>query len=175
MSTPHLPPQLVAIARQEIGVEEVGGTNCGPRVNQYKAATWLPADEAWPWCAAFVCWCVREALKATGVLETATFKRPQTAGAWDLENWSLAQDASTQTKGGRSGRAIEQDIQAGDIIIFTFSHVGIATGAPVKKGNVWYVPTVEGNTDDAGSREGGGVFAKLRKLNQIKTRIRLMV
>lgn len=92
-----LATELVRIARGEIGVEEIDATNCGIRVNEYKAATNLPPDEPWPWCAAFVCWCVREAAKAAGVKFTETFRRPTTAGAWALETWSLAQDASTWT------------------------------------------------------------------------------
>ena len=155
--------RLPAIAIAEIGVEEVDGTNCGPRVNEYKAATNLPADEPWPWCAAFVDWCVREAMKTGGPY---TFKRPTTAGAWDLENWSLNQDNSTQTK-----RSPGCDVKAGDIVIFKFSHVGIAVGDA--GGDT--VQTVEGNTDAAGSREGGGVFRKTRRIDQIKTRIRFTV
>lgn len=158
---------LVKIALAEVGVEEVNGTNCGPRVNEFKAATNLPATKAWPWCAAFVCWCVREAMAAEGVKETKTFKRPKTAGAFDFKNWSLAQDDSTSTKSPH-----RNDIQAGDIVIFTFSHIGIATGSPTADG---MVPTVEGNTDKKGSREGGGVYKKERALSKIATRIRFTV
>lgn len=162
-----LAPKIVEIAKKEIGVEEVDGSNCGPRVNEYKAATNLDPKESWPWCAAFVCWCVREAMKATGVKETATFKRPVTPGAWAFESWSRAQDNSTWTK-----KPHENDIQAGDIVVFTFSHIGIAISAPDRYG---YVETCEGNTDDAGSREGGGVFQKRRKVSQIRSRIRFRV
>ena len=161
-----LPSAIVDIALAEVGTEEVNGTNCGIRVNDYKSATNLPPDESWPWCAAFVDWCVREAMKATGTEETPTFRRPRTAGAWDLENWSLKQDDSTQTR-----RSPADDIRAGDIVIFTFSHVGIAIDSPIGG----EVETVEGNTDFAGSREGGGVFRKVRRLSQIKTRIRFTV
>jgi hypothetical protein len=31
--------EIVRIAKQEVGTEEVDGTNCGERVNEYKAAT----------------------------------------------------------------------------------------------------------------------------------------
>mgnify|MGYP000561890406 CR=1 FL=1 len=161
-----LAQKLIEVARAEIGVEEVDGSNKGPRVNEYKAATNLPAKESWPWCAAFVCWCVREAMKAAGIKETAGFQRPVTAGAWDFENWSRAQDDTTQTRKPHGG-----DIQPGDIVIFTFSHIGVAISAP-KDG---HIETVEGNTDAAGSREGGGVFRKTRKLSQIRSRIRFMV
>lgn len=157
-----LAPKIVKLALAEVGVEEAGGSNCGPRVNEYKAATNLPSKEAWPWCAAFVDWVVREAMKGG----TYTFKRPTTAGAWDLENWSIKQDGSTQTK-----RNPGADIKAGDIVIFKFSHVGIA----VKGAADGHVTTVEGNTDSSGSREGGGVFRKLRNLSQVKTRIRFTV
>lgn len=165
-----LPTAIVRIATAEVGVEEVNGTNCGPRVNEYKGATNLDPQESWPWCAAFVCWVVREALKTTGVKETPTFKRPTTAGALDLENWSLRQDNSTQTK-----RPPERDIQPGDIITFKFStggHTGFAVSEPDAGG--WF-DSVEGNTDHEGSREGGGVFRKRRNVSQLHGRVRFMV
>jgi hypothetical protein len=162
----QLPPKIVEIASREVGAEEVNGTNCGPQVNEYKAATNLPPKEPWPWCAAFVCWVVKKAMEATETRESATFKRPKTAGAWDFENWSLRQGNETQTK-----RNPGDDIRAGDIVIFKFSHIGIA----VENASGSTVETVEGNTDADGSREGGGVFRKTRKLSQVKTRIRFAI
>jgi len=157
--------RLVELAKKEVGVEEIGGTNCGPRVNQYKAATWLPADQSWPWCAAFIDWLVMRAMEDSG--KEFTFQRPRTAGAWDLENWSMKQDGSTWTKlNPQAG-----DIAPGDIVIFTFSHVGLAIDAPAKG----VVETIEGNTDGNGSRDGGGVWRKQRKLSQIRSRIRFTV
>jgi hypothetical protein len=160
-----LAEKIVEIAKGEIGVEEIDGTNKGPRVDTYKAATTLPPHESWPWCAAFVCWVVREAMKATGAVYT--FQRPSTAGAWDLERWSREQDDSTQTR-----KPAGRDIQAGDIICFTFSHTGFAISAPDADG---WLSTIEGNTDDAGSREGGGVFRKRRHISKIRSRIRFTV
>lgn len=161
--------RLIAIAADEVGVmEEPPGSNCGPRVNTFKTATKLPPKEPWPWCAAFVCWVVQDCMKR-GVKAGAryTFDPPTTAGAWDLERWSLEQDASTHTK-----RAPKKDIKAGDIVIFKFSHVGFAVGAPNANGDF---KTVEGNTDAKGSREGGGVCCKSRNLSDVKTRIRFTV
>jgi CHAP domain len=158
-----LADKLVSLARNEIGVEEVDGSNCGVRVDTYKSATNLPPHEAWPWCAAFVCWLVREAFRTDGPY---TFARPTTAGAWDFENWSKKQDNSTHTL-----RNPGNDIKAGDIVIFKFSHIGIC----VRGAEAGRIRTVEGNTDAAGSREGGGVFEKSRALDSIKTRIRFTV
>jgi len=155
--------KIVLLAKQEVGVEEINGTNKGPRVDEYKAATNLPPHESWAWCAAFVDWLVMQAMKTDGPY---TFKRPTTAGAWDLERWSLAQDNSTKTK-----RYPGADIKAGDIVIFTFHHTGVAI-ADAKDG---YVDTIEGNTDREGSREGGAVWHKRRSVSAIKTRIRFTV
>jgi len=155
--------KMVSLAQKEIGVEEVDGTNCGVRVNEYKSATWLDSTKGWPWCAAFICWLFREAMKGGSF----TFLRPQTAGAWDFENWAKKQDKSIVLK-----KPHNNDIQAGDILIFTFSHIGIATGPPDANG---MVPTIEGNTDGSGSREGGAVLPKNRKLSQIRSVIRILV
>ena len=167
MNSAKLPSSIIRIATAEIGVEEVNGTNCGPRVNEYKAATWLDPKQSWPWCAAFVCWVLQQALKDTGTPETKTFKRPRTAGAWDMENWSLQQDDSTQTK-----KPHRNDIQAGDIVVFKFSHIGFAVSTPDAAG---YVTTIEGNTDGQGSREGGAVLRKKRHSSIIRSRIRFTV
>ena len=167
-ANPLLPALLVRLATAEIGVTEVNGTNCGPRVDQYKAATWLDPKKGWKWCAAFICWLVREALEHAQFEQTKTFKRPRTASAYDFRNWSLAQDGSTQTK-DRPGR----DIAPGDIIAFqSISHIGLAVSKPDKNG---YFYTVEGNTDAAGSREGGGVFRKRRHTGDIRFRIRFTI
>tara|TARA_R110000868_G_scaffold154457_1_gene380520 strand:- start:399 stop:887 length:489 start_codon:yes stop_codon:yes gene_type:complete len=160
-----LAQRLVELALKEVGVEEVGNTNCGDRVNFYKTATWLPCEESWPWCAAFIDWLIWTAMIETKV--KYSFERPQTAGAWDLENWSLKQDGSTQTKRDPG----VNDIKAGDIVIFKFSHVGLAIGSPV----AGMIPTIEGNSDAEGSREGGGVWKHYRKFSSVKTRIRFTV
>ena len=168
MSTPIIPSSLVTAALREVGASESPpNSNRGPRIDEFKASTNLNPKAAWPWCAAFVCWCVQQALLQTGTKETKTFKRPRTAGAWDFENWSLAQDGSTSTKKPHRG-----DIQRGDIVCFTFSHIGIALSAPDAKGNV---KTVEGNTDGAGSREGGAVLTKVRHVSKIRSRIRFTI
>jgi hypothetical protein len=168
-----LPSKIVEIAIAEIGNSEVNGTNKGAEISKYFLAdNYDPngskeGDDGYAWCAAFVCWVVREAMKSARIKETATFKRPTTAGAWAFETWSLAQDNSTQTKKPHRG-----DIQAGDIVVFKFSHVGIAVGKPDKNG---YVMTVEGNSNKAGSRDGGSVVLQRRLVSSIRSRIRFTV
>ena len=159
----NIPDKMVQLAREEIGVSEVDGTNCGPRVDQYKAATWLDASKGWPWCAAFICWLVRESIED----EDVKFKRPRTAGAWDFENWAKQQIAN----GVDLRKPTNEDIKAGDIVVFTFSHIGLAVKDIDSRG---YVKTIEGNTNGAGSREGGSVLEKKRHVSSIRSRIRIL-
>jgi len=164
-----LAEKLVEIAAEQIGVTEVNNTNCGPQVNVFKAATTLPASEPWPWCAAFVCWAIREAMRVLGEVETKTFKRPRTASAFDFINWSLEQDNTTSTL---QNNISPKSIKRGDIIVFKFSHIGIATSNCDDGGTFG---TIEGNTDVQGSREGGGVFEKKRNISSVKARIRFTI
>ena len=158
-----VPEKMVSLAREEIGVSEVDGSNCGPRVDEYKAATWLDAEKGWPWCAAFICWLIREAIEG----EEASFKRPRTAGAWDFENWAKQES----NRGVELRKPTNEDIKAGDIVVFTFSHIGIAVKDVDSSG---YVVTIEGNTNGAGSREGGSVLEKKRHVSKIRSRIRIL-
>jgi len=63
------------------------------------------------------------------------------------------------------------DIKRGDIVCFTFSHIGIALGSPDEAGNLL---TCEGNTNAEGLREGDGVYKKTRNISKIRSRIRFI-
>ena len=41
-----VPDKMVQLAREEIGVSEVDGSNCGPRVDEYKAAIQFLCSDA---------------------------------------------------------------------------------------------------------------------------------
>ena len=155
--------KMVTLAREQIGVSEVDGTNCGPMVDTYKAATWLDPDKGWPWCAAFICWLVKGAIGK----EDVEFERPRTAGAWDFENWAKKQ----AVQGVDLRKPTNEDIKAGDIVVFTFSHIGLAVADADSSG---YVKTIEGNTNGEGSREGGSVLEKNRHVSKIRSRIRIL-
>lgn len=174
---------MLQIALAEVGVEEQPrGSNRGPRVDQYQAATNLAPKDWGAWCAAFVCWCMMQAMaeaRARGV--RYTFNRMVTAsvrgnveknGKGGIRAWSLAQDDSTSTRDD-PGR----DILPADIILFSkFSHVAIAVTAPDAEG---YFETVEGNTNDKGGREGYIVVHKTgahrRNIKQVGSRVRIKV
>lgn len=150
--------RVIELAQGEVGVqEEPANSNKGKRVQEYQRATWLDGT-GWPWCAAFICWLVKEAIGARKV----PFARPETAQAWDFENWARKQKGVTLYKNSST------PAKRGDIVVFTFSHIGLAVDD--QKGST--VATIEGNTDGSGSREGGGVYKKSRKRSQIRSLIR---
>ncbi len=162
---------LALIAEGEIGVREEGGPNRGPRIREYQGATWLEPD-SWPWCAAFICWIVREWLKAEPIrlmlgLKSegeAEYCRPTTPGAFDFANWAK--------KRGLKVYPESTDCCRGDIVIFDFSHIGIVTKDAEASSE--FIETVEGNTNGKGSRDGDGVFAKTRRRELVKQFIRIL-
>lgn len=159
--TPGIAPaspstRLISILTAKEGVREVpANSNRGKDVEEFQSATWLTGT-GWAWCAAFICWGFRELEKEMKL----PFDRPQTAAAWGFEEWAKNEGLKLFKPKGT--------IKAGDIVMFTFSHIGLAI-ADEKNGSV---KTIEGNTDDSGSREGGGVYIKTRATSLIRSHIR---
>lgn len=153
--------RLIEVLVNEDGVRESPkNSNRGARVQEYQAATWL-SGTGWPWCAAFICWGILRLQEESAL----PFERPETAGAWDFERWAREQEQGVKLFKPAG------TIKAGDIVIFDFSHIGLAI-ADESGGRV---QTVEGNTDSSGSREGGGVYLKSRAKSSIRSHIRLFV
>lgn len=137
--------KIEATYMSQVGVREHGTANHGSDVAKYLQSTGL--NEGYAWCAAFVNWTYRQ----HGV------DCPQNA-AWS-PNWFPQKRLLDVTR---------YDPQPGDVFGLYFSnkkriaHVGL-----IHRYNTHYCMTVEGNTNDAGSREGDGVYMKRRLTRQI--------
>lgn len=161
--------ELIRIARGEVGVREVGGANRGPRVVEFQRATWLEPGP-WPWCAAFTCWVLREALKTDPGKAYIRNKnveqwRCRDASAFGWIGWAKAK-----------GLAVGRTPRRGDFVVYDFNgpkqgggHIGLVE-AVLADGRF---RTVEGNTNGEGSREGDGVYEKTRSVNSAVGFIRL--
>lgn len=169
-----LQQRLIDIAGREVGVREEGGNNRGPRVEVYQLATWLkPGD--WPWCAAFVAWCVRATLIGEAVPPArADAWRCRDASAFGWITWAQRAPGCVVLPGS--------DIpMLGDLVVFDFNgptaagggHIGIVERDVL--GDAFQ--TIEGNTGDAGLREtttgADGVFRKTRGTRPVVAFIRL--
>lgn len=137
---------VVRLFEGEVGVRQVGD-NAGERVEQYLQATGL--GPGYPWCAAFIAWGYNE----FGI------DNPESA-------WSPAWFPDSHTIYIR-GRETKEPLP-GDVIGIWFSDLGrIAHVGVVVDWGEEFVTTVEGNTNDTGSRNGDGVYKKRRKQRQI--------
>ncbi len=167
----ELRTRLIGILRKEIGVRETGGPNTGPRVMEYQRAT-SEKGTGWPWCAAFLCWGIREWTRDKDVppalgLTPATLDAwlPRTALAYGFEAWG-------REKGLLLFRPGTTDIHTADIFTLSaVSHVGIViTDDTALK----VIHTIEGNTDGNGGREGIEVAKRERKVSGVRKFIRLL-
>ena len=127
-SREKLSGRLIEIARREVGVREVGGNNCGARVRDYQRATNSPLG-AWPWCAAFTCWVIREWLNTYPQVRRALgwkneeieAKRPKTTAAFSYIDWARRFDQEILSRSA--------PLEAGMIAVFDFSHISFVIGA----------------------------------------------
>jgi hypothetical protein len=158
---------LASIAASQIGIHEEGSSNAGSDILKYQQATEL-AGQGWPWCCAFVDWCIREFLNENPALASITLEtRPKTASVFEFRDWA----ESTGQLVFSPSQVGTYNLQAGDIVVFSFSHIGIVAGPA--QGSQF--PTIEGNTNVAGSRDGGEVAAKTRNFSSVDSFIRLAV
>lgn len=165
--------KLIAIATKEVGTREGPVNNTGTRIVEYQGATWL-APGAWPWCAAFTSWVMREWLedeKVREVLKLPSFSvaekwRCKDASAFGWEKWA-AQKGITLLPGTEKAKA-------GDFVVYDFSHIGLVVqDQPTVKTKI---QTIEGNTNGKGDRDsdaGDGVWQKERVPSLTKSYIRI--
>jgi hypothetical protein len=140
-------------AISQLGVEEIPkGSNAGPAVEKYLKSVGL--GKGYSWCMAFIYWCTKEASTQLGVLNPLS----KTAGVLDMFNKEV--DLRVKTP------------QPGDIFIMDYGkgmgHTGI-----VEKVGLTTIFTIEGNTNDEGSREGYEVCRRQREIKTIKGFLRL--
>lgn len=163
--------KLAELALSQVGVKESGGNNRGAKICEYQSATNL-TPAAWPWCAAFCCWIIREWLKDPEVVKWLGLKiktpsqwRPRTAAAFGFIKWAQDRPATTKVLGEMAKP------QVGDLVVFDFSHIGIVVKVVGKK-----IVCVEGNTNQKGTRDsesGDGVWLKTRTASLVRSYIRI--
>ena len=131
---------VIDAAHDEVGVREVGGDNRGPRVKQYQDATGNgPGD---PWCASFVVWCADRATASTGVAHAV----PRTG------------HCMTMLRDARAAGITAPSVRAGRIGDVGLASYGGGRGHAVilasPLGADGKYATIEGNTNNDGSRNG---------------------
>lgn len=132
----------------QIGVRELTGNNDGNQVQAY--LKYVALQKGNPWCAAFVCWVLGQnnvLNPKSGYCPTLFIKKKQ---VWQRDG----KTSSTPLPGDVFGIYFPEKKR--------IAHVGFVDSWTNKT-----VTTVEGNTNKAGSREGDGVYKKIRLTRQI--------
>lgn len=141
-----LADRICEVAAREVGNREQGGANRGPEIDQYVTEGGGQLGDRW--CAFFVRWVVERAcaqlnmpnpLKRTG----SAYRMVSTAPlhmhtAEPVRGALFFHDSDTDDVGGPGHCGIVEHVDHGDLI------------------------TIEGNTNDKGSRDGDGVLRKIR-------------
>ena len=148
------PDSLRAIYTSFIGVRERTNHNDGTEVEMFLSHVGL--SKGAPWCAAFVSYCLHKA---------GYTHAPRSAWSPDY----FPKHRRIYDSGIKSDTQ-HLPFTVGDVFGIWYSNLGrIAhVGFIDKAESNDFVVTVEGNTNDNGSREGIGVFRKLRPRRTIK-------
>ncbi len=136
---------LIDTFQSQIGVKETA-PNSGPQVDQYLASVGL--SPGYPWCGAFVAW----GYKNHGLYVPK--------GAAFTPSWFVA------------GKLIPlREVKRGDVGGIYFASLGriahIVVFEQDDEPGKNLILTIEGNTNDSGSRTGHSVLRKRRSKNQI--------
>ncbi|WP_036675170.1 peptidoglycan-binding protein [Pedobacter heparinus] len=131
---------FIEIARSQIGIRETNCENCGVAVKGYLSYVGIKSPA--PWCAAFVSWCFGQ----------AGYARPRTA-------WSPALFPRS-----RLVTAAKPGIVYG-IFFASMKRIGHCGITERLQGD--FIVGLEANTSLAGSREGDGVYRKVRHKRSI--------
>ena len=157
----------------EIGHEEIPrGSNWGEHVKKYLHSVGI--DFPASWCMAFVYWCVENSdcklPDITGGMSNPLVKTGGVMKQWNsidihcLSHFKPAPQVKFSTP------------KQGDIFIMDYGkglgHTGFVES--IDKDGV-HIHTIEGNTNDEGSREGFEVCRKTRKISACKGFIRLPI
>lgn len=154
------PRRAVAVARAALAlhVRETGGQNRGPLVEAIQL--YVAGSRHYPWCAAFCDVCLRLGFAAAGqfmllnvgISCSSLVRRAREVGrVYEVEDHSTGQFRISRP-------------QPGDLMVMRggdtgYKHLGLVADCQQEDGGI---PTIEGNTNDAGSAEGDGVYEKLR-------------
>lgn len=127
--------EIMNIARAELGVREKTGKNDGIKVEAY--LKYVGFKKGNPWCAAYVSW----------VFKQAGYPKPRTA-------WSPSLFPSAR---------LIKEPSAGMVFgIYFLDLKRIAHCGLIENIQGDFLLTIEGNTNVEGSREGQGVYRRLR-------------
>jgi surface antigen len=145
--------EVLELAKSQLGkTENPKGSNWGEPVKSYLASVGITFPASW--CMAFVYWCFNEVCKKHGIANPLV----KTGGV--LAHWN-------KTKALKVTKP-----QIMDIFIMDFGGGLGHTGFVLSVNNDGTIITIEGNSNDEGSREGFEVCSRILNISSMKGFIR---
>jgi hypothetical protein len=140
--------------------EQPVGSNSGPEVDAYLRAVGL--DPGFAWCVAFTHFCFKKGAESLGV------SNPHIKTAGVLDHWNLAGKKAKVVRVTNAKAVADPGlVKPGSLFIIDLGGGLGHSGMVLEVANGRLV-TVEGNTNDNGSRNGIGVFRRdSRKISTI--------
>jgi hypothetical protein len=164
------PQEMLAdIAAPYVGATEAAGNRMGEdqRMREIFEADNLAnkdgTTDGYAWCCAFVSVCVQRLFAISAMYPGVAAPRVASVQLFRTR-WAPGQNCLIFAPGSPHAP------HKGDIVVFTFSHIGIVEGTGSGS-----LQTIEGNTNEQGSREGTTCRRKQRALAQVRCFIRLPV
>lgn len=143
---------LIQVYKSQIGVREASGRNDGAAVEMYLKSVGL--GKGYAWCAAFVKWCLKP-FNVDGYTKIT----------------GAAASLNVTSKHVYFKRQYAAEILPGDVFTLWYArlgrigHTGFTNGWSNRASGMIY--TVEGNTNGGGSRDGDGVYLRIRNVGSI--------
>jgi hypothetical protein len=158
---PLSPALLVAAANAFVGMGEEGGDNRGQVVERFLEGVHLAPGL--PWCAAFV----------HHVGHASHFDQVSQRSSWPLP---ATGSCEALARVARAAGVLRDEPHVGDVFLLhsvalrRFAHTGIVVGVEqeesVDQRDVHVCVTIEGNTNDDGSRDGRMTLRKVRTFRE---------
>jgi CHAP domain/Putative peptidoglycan binding domain len=159
-----LPASAIAFARTQVGImEQPLGSNRGPEVDEYLRAVGLnPAAGSFAWCVAFTFFCYQAAAQQLGLVN------PHVRTAGVLDHWAKAARAPHARRITAASAVSNPGLVRPGALFIIDTGGGFGHSGMVIESRDGRLTTIEGNTNDDGSRNGIGVFERsARKIAQI--------
>lgn len=158
--------QTAEVAKRYLGVEEQPrGSNRGPHIDDFLKFVGLPPGN--PWCTAFVSYCVHKAASEIG----ATINFPRTGWTPALLTWARKQNRLITRNEIEAGVKPHPGWVA--LIYYPNLHRVAHSGVVERNLPLGLVATIEGNTNNDGSREGYKVCRRIRRIKSIYAFIKI--
>lgn len=156
--------KVVEFATTQIGIREKPlGSNDGPEVSRYLASVNLNSKKGnFAWCVAFIYFCFEQAAAGLGS------SNPMIKTAGVLNHWNRAKEKGIARILAKDAIANPSLIKPGQIFVIAIGSKGLGhSGLVTEVLADGRFKTIEGNSNDGGSRDGIGVFERVRKPTEI--------